>query len=79
VFFWLEDVKPSEIHRIMLVQYGEHCIVQKNVYSRFKHRRKALNDDERLGWPSTSQTDDHHAEVDTLIQENRQITVSEIA
>jgi hypothetical protein len=28
-FLWAEGIKPSEIHRRMLVQYGDKCIGQK--------------------------------------------------
>jgi hypothetical protein len=31
-FLWAEGIKPSEIHRRMLVQYGDECIGQKTVY-----------------------------------------------
>ena len=40
---------------------------------------KILIDEEYWDWPSTSWADDHHGEVDALIKENRQITVSKIA
>jgi hypothetical protein len=32
-----------------------------------------FDEEEQSGRPSTSRTDDHHAEVDALIKENRQI------
>lgn len=40
---------------------------------------KILIDEEYWDWPSTLWADDHHGEVDALIKENRQITVSKIA
>jgi hypothetical protein len=80
-FLWSEGVKTSEIYRRMLAQYGEHCMAQKNVYEwmdRFKCGRTTL-DDERSGWPSTSWTNDHSAEVNALTKENRRMCISEIA
>ena len=51
----------------MLAQYGEHYMAQKSLYKwvdRFKCGRKTLDEEGWSGQPSTSQTDDHHAEVD---------------
>jgi hypothetical protein len=62
----------------MLVQYDEHFMAQKDVYE-IQHGMKILNDEECWNWPSISWADDHRAEVDALIKENRQITVSELA
>jgi hypothetical protein len=62
----------------MLVQYGEHCMAQKDVY-KIQHRMKILSDEEYWDWPSTSGADDHRGEVDALIKENKQMTVSKIA
>jgi hypothetical protein len=30
-FLWAEGIKPSEIHRRMLVQYGDKCTGQRKV------------------------------------------------
>jgi hypothetical protein len=41
-FLWAEGFKPSEIHRKMLVQYGDKCIGERKVYEwveRFKNGR----------------------------------------
>jgi hypothetical protein len=41
-FLWSEEIKPSGIHRRMLVQYGDKCIGQRKVYEwveRFKNGR----------------------------------------
>jgi hypothetical protein len=32
IFIWAEGIKPCEIHRRMLVQYGDRCIGQRKVY-----------------------------------------------
>jgi hypothetical protein len=44
-FLWSKDIKTSEIYRRMLVQYGEHCITQKDVYE-IQHGMKILSDEE---------------------------------
>jgi hypothetical protein len=65
-------MKTSEILGRMLGQYGENCMVQKNVVEKFKHGRKTLAYEERSDGASTSRKDDRCAE------ERKQITVSEI-
>ena len=46
---------------------------------RFKCGWTTLDDEEQSGWSLTSWPDDHHAEVDALVKENRWIMVSDIA
>jgi len=31
-FLWAEGVKPAEIHRRMLAQYGQRTMIQRKVY-----------------------------------------------
>ena len=65
----------------MLAQYGEHYMAQKSVYKwvvRCKCGRTTPDDGERSGLPSTSQIDEHHANVDALIKDSRWITASKI-
>jgi len=77
IFLWeggggAEGVTTSEIHRRILVQYGEHSVTWKNIcecVDRLKCRRTSY-DEEQSGWPSTSQIDDHCGEMDALIKEN---------
>jgi len=56
-FVWAEGVKPVEIHRRMLAQYGQSTMSQRKVYEweeRFKSGRTRVTDGGRSGRPSTS-------------------------
>ena len=56
-FVWAEGVKPVEIHRRVLAQYGQSNMSQRKVYEwveRFKSSRKRVTDGGRSGRPSTS-------------------------
>ena len=56
-FLWAEGVKPVEIHRRMLAQYGQSTMSQIKVYEwveRFKSGRTRVTDESRSGRPSTS-------------------------
>ena len=56
-FLWAERVKPVEIHRRMLAQYGQSTESQRKVYvwvERFKSGRTRVTDEGRFGWLSTS-------------------------
>jgi len=58
-FLWAEGVKPVEIHRRMLAQYGQSTMSQRKVYElveRFKSGRTCVTDEGRSGRPSTSHT-----------------------
>ena len=55
-------VKPVEIYRRMLAQYGQSTMSQQKVYEwveRFKLGRTRVTDEGRSGQPSTSGTQDH--------------------
>jgi len=61
-FLWAEGVKPVEIHRRMLAQYGQSTMSQRKVYEwmeRFKSGRTRVIDEGRSGRPSTPRTQDH--------------------
>ena len=61
-FLWAEGVKPVEIHRRMLAQYGQSTMIQRKVYEwveRFKSGRTRVTDEGRSRRPSTSRTQDH--------------------
>jgi len=78
-FLWAEGVKPVEIHRRMLAQYGQSTMSQREVYEwveRFKSGQTCVTDEGRSGRPSTSCTQDHINRADAMIREGRQITVS---
>ena len=58
-FVWAEEVKPVEIHRRMLAQYGQSTMSQRKVYEwveRFKSGRTRVTDEGRSGRPSTSRS-----------------------
>jgi HD-GYP domain-containing protein (c-di-GMP phosphodiesterase class II) len=66
----------------MLVQYGDECTVQGKVYEwveRFKHGRTNVTDEDRSVRPITSSSVTNVDRLNTLIQENRRITVSAVA
>jgi hypothetical protein len=61
-FLWSEGVKPVEIHRRMLAQYGQSTVSQRKVYEwvdRFKSGRACVTDEGHSGQPSTSRAQDH--------------------
>jgi hypothetical protein len=79
---WSEGIKRSEIYRRMLSQYCENCTAQRNTYKvvgKFKRGRTTPDHINQSDQPSTSQTEDHRAEVYSLIEENRRIIVHETA
>jgi hypothetical protein len=43
-FLWAEGIKPSGIHRRMLVQYGDKCIGQRKVYESVERLKKWKNE-----------------------------------
>ena len=56
-FVWAEGVKPVEIHRRMLAQYGQSTMSQRKVYEwvkRFKSGGTRVTDEGCSGRPSTS-------------------------
>ena len=58
-FLWAEGVKPVEIHRLMLAQYGQSTMSQRTVYEwveRFKSGRTRVTDEGRSGRLSTSRS-----------------------
>jgi len=58
-FLWAGGVKPVEIHRRMLAQYGQSTVIQRKVYGcleRFKSGRTRVTDEGRSGRPSTSRS-----------------------
>jgi len=58
-FLWTEGVKPVEIHRRMLAQYGQSTMSQRKVYEcveSFKSGRTRVTDEGRSARPSTSRS-----------------------
>ena len=46
---------------------------------RFSELRESVTDEERLGWPTTSITEENIAKVRQILRENRRLTVSSTA
>jgi len=46
---------------------------------RFSELRESVTDEERLGWPTTSITEENIAKVRQILRENRRLTVRSIA
>jgi len=67
----------------MLVQiYGDNAMKKTAVYEwvkRFSEGRESVTDDERLGWPATSRTEENIAKVRQIVRENCWLTVRSIA
>jgi hypothetical protein len=80
---WAERVKPADIHRRILAQYGSvNCTGHRNFYewiARFKSGRTSVSDEAQSGRPSTSRPQDHIHRSKALIRENWRISVSEVA
>jgi len=58
-FLWAEGVKPVEICRRVLAQYGQSTMSQRKVYEwveRFKSGLTCVTDEGRSGRPSTSRS-----------------------
>jgi len=57
-YLWSEGIKSSEIHRKLLAQYGENCIMQMMVYQwveRFQTCRTSVVNEEHSCHPTISQ------------------------
>jgi len=77
VRFLRAGVKPVEIHRRMLAQYGQSTVSQCRVYEwveRFKSGRTRVTDEGRSGRPSTSRTQDHKSSLKFLLRRNTEIS-----
>jgi hypothetical protein len=81
-FLFAEGVKPVEIIRRMQAQCGDNCLSRDEIYEwidHFKKGRTSVCDEERLGRPSTSRTENNIQAVGRMVRENRRITVDDIA
>ncbi|UYV84067.1 hypothetical protein LAZ67_X001053 [Cordylochernes scorpioides] len=76
------EIKCADAFRMLTVAYGEATLDRSNVYrwyKMFSEGREDVNDEERVGRPSTSTTDEKINEVEKIISANRRITVREVA
>jgi len=81
-FLSSERVKPIEIHRRMNVQYGDACLSLQQVYEwtrKFMNGNSSVADSPRPGQAHREVTPEGIAAVETIVKENRRVTVNEIA
>jgi response regulator of citrate/malate metabolism len=81
-FLTAEGVNQHEIHRRMKAVYGEHCLsltATKRWSKRFSEGRVSVKDDERPGQTHRVITPETIAKVDALLQDNRQVSIDELA
>ena len=67
---------------MLIVAFGESTMSRTQVqlwYNQFKESREDVNDDPRLGRPSTSTTDENIEAVKQMILNNRRITIRGVA
>jgi len=72
----------KETHEILKLVYGDAAVTMKTVYKwfeRFHNGCESVEDEERLGRPSTSKTQENVERVSEMIQSNRRLTIREIA
>jgi IS30 family transposase len=61
-FLFAEDIKPVEIIRRMLAQYGDNCLSRSKIYEwidHFKKGRISVCDEQRSGRSSASRTENN--------------------
>jgi transposase len=81
-FLFAEGVNPVEIIRRIQAQYGDNCLSRSKIYEWIDHYKKgrtSVCDEERSGRLSTSRTENSVQAVERTVQENRRITVDDIA
>ena len=83
IFFLLkENREGAEIHQRLENVFGDRAVSKKTVYNwieKLKQGRDSLEDDSRSGRPSTSVNQHSIARVEELLEEDRRLTVSDIA
>ena len=75
-------MKPIEIHRRMKVQYGDACLSLQQVYEwtgKFMNGISSVTESPRPGQAHRVVTPEAIAAVETIVKENRRLTVNEIA
>jgi len=74
--------RAKETHEMLKLVYGDPAVTMKTVYNWFERFRKgceSVEDEERLGRPSTSKTQENVERVIEMIRSNRRLTIREIA
>jgi hypothetical protein len=70
-FLWSEGVKPSEIYRIMKVQYGDSYLGQGRVYEwveGFQNGRQNISDEHQSGRPVSVATETVRQQIEQGIR-----------
>ena len=77
-----EGVKPIEIHRQMVVQYGDASLSLQQVYEwsmKFPNGVSSVTDSPRPGQAHRVMTPEAIAAVEAIVKENHRVIVHEIA
>ena len=72
----------SETFNMLQTAYGDDTMKRATCFkwhARFKDGRQSITDNERPGRPSTSTDDSHVDKINTMVRENRRLTVRELA
>ena len=80
-FLWIKGRTPIEIHRGMQPTYGERCLALRSVrwwWSEFESGRENLNDNELVGRPHVSVTDDNTARVGAMMKTEQHMHIKDI-
>ena len=76
------EIKCNKVCEMITKAYGESAMSKTRVYEwykRFQDGREDVEDDERLGRPSTSTTDKSVEKVKEMVMNDRRITIREVA
>ena len=72
----------KETHEMLKLIYGDAAVTMKMVYKwfeRFRNGCESVEDEERLGRPSTSKIQENVERVSEMIRSNRWLTIREIS
>jgi len=72
----------KETYEMLKLVYGDAAVTMKMVYKwfeRFRNGCESVEDEERLGRPSTSKTQENVERVSEMIRSNRRLTIREIS
>jgi len=81
-FCYKNGIKCSNVVEMLNIAFGESAMSKTRVYEwykRFQEGREDVEDDERLGRPSTSTTDENVEKVKEMIMSDRRIIIREVA
>ncbi len=81
-FLMSEKVKPSEIYRRMVSQYGESCMNRSSFYAwteKFGNGRESVETQPRSGRPIERSTPELKKNIENMILEDRRVTILEIS